>query len=121
MNSSPTLTLACELLMLIRTHFRSNLIAQKSQIKRRFGSNYGLYETENEPCTMRRGLSSTLSYMLSLLKDSSCNTNNEEYIKEKIDLRNNTETCKNTICFFFKKKLIIIIISIIDRYILNFL
>jgi len=92
MNSSPTLTLACELLMLIRTHFRSNLIAQKSQIKRRFGSNYGLYETENEPCTMRRGLSSTLSYMLSLLKDSSCNTNNEEYIKDKTDLRNNSET-----------------------------
>jgi len=104
MSSSNTLTLSCELLMLIRTHFRGNLIAQKSQMKRRFGSNYGLYETENEPCTMRRGLSSTLSYILSLLKDCSCNTTNEDYIKEKMELRNNTESETSSIDIYERWK-----------------
>ncbi|ORX45776.1 hypothetical protein BCR36DRAFT_332756 [Piromyces finnis] len=91
MENGPTLTLSCEMLMLIRTHFRSNLVAQKSQIKRRFGSNFGLYETENEPCSMRRGLSSALFCILSLFKNVSVNTNNECYIKDKYELRSSTE------------------------------
>ena len=89
MDSGPTLTLSCELLMLIRTHFRSNLVAQKSQMKRRFGSNFGLYESESEPCSMRRGLSSTLSYILLFLQDVSSNTSNKDYIDDKNELRKN--------------------------------
>jgi len=92
MNSSDTLTLSCEILIIIRTHFRSNLVAQKSQIKRRFGSNYGLYETENEPCSIRRGITSTLSYLLVLFKQITINNNNDNYSNDKFKLRNNEES-----------------------------
>jgi hypothetical protein len=89
MSSNDTVTLSCEILMLIRTHFRCNLIAQKSQMKRRFGSSFGLFEMENEPCSMRRGLTSTLSYVFELFKGITCNSANEEYVKDRIELRNN--------------------------------
>lgn len=94
MSSSNTLTLSCEILMIIRTRFRSNLVAQKSQMKRRFGSNYGLFETENEPCSMRRGITSTLSYLLILFKQITCNNNNDNYLLDKEKLRNSEDSCK---------------------------
>jgi hypothetical protein len=89
MSSNNTMTLSCEILMLIRTHFRSNLVAQKSQMKRRFGSNFGLYETESEPCSMRRGLTATLSYVLVLFKDITCHQGNDNYLRDKLNLRTN--------------------------------